>query len=178
MKKLIAILTAVASLALAAAETPREVLDKAQFANKIWEAIPLLTEERKADEPDIGLDETPGEDMVSPEDAKAAYDWSKPPKGEWGQCASIGDRTLKPVSRTSKNVVRYPPVGDFRKKCSRSTWYRNEMAIPADWQGRQIRIYAWLWGMDALVFVNAERNFADAPSDAVPTDAVALVEVE
>lgn len=178
MKKLIAILTAVASLALAAAETPREVLDKAQFANKIWEAIPLLTEERRADEPDIGLDETPGEDMVSPEDAKAACDWSKPPKGEWGQCASIGDRTLKPVSRTSKNVVRYPPVGDFRKKCSRSTWYRNEMAIPADWQGRQIRIYAWLWGMDALVFVNAERNFADAPSDAVPTDAVALVEVE
>ena len=26
--------------------------------------------------------------------------------------------------------------------------------------------------------VDAERNFADAPSDAVPTDAVALVEVE
>ncbi|MBQ6924665.1 MAG: hypothetical protein IJQ73_08490, partial [Kiritimatiellae bacterium] len=140
-----------------AAETPREVLDKTQFANKVWDAIPMLLEERRAKGPDVGLDEEPGEEPIALEETKAAYDWSKPPKGEWGQCKSVGDRTLNPVSRTSGNVVEYPPVGDFRKESSRSTWYRNEMAVPAAWRGRQIRIYAWLWGMDALVYVNGKK---------------------
>ncbi len=150
-------LLAAAPLALAVAETPREVLDQSKFANKVWDAIPMLLEERKADEPDIGLDEPLVEESVSLDEVKAAYDWSKPPKGEWGQCPMVGDRTLTPVSRTSGNDVRYPLVGDLRKEGSRSTWYRNEMAIPATWQGRQIRIYAWLWGMDALVFVNGKK---------------------
>lgn len=144
-----------------AAETPRETLDKAKFANKTWDAIPLLLEERKAEKSSGSIDEL--DDMLGDEDAmtleegKTKYDPMVPPKGDWGQCGGIGDRTLKPISRTSGKTVHYPPVGDFKKEGSRSTWYRNEMAIPADWKGRQIRIYAWLWGMDALVYVNGRK---------------------
>lgn len=143
-----------------AAETPREVLDKTKFANKAWDAIPMLLEERKTENSGGNIDDMDdmlGDDQVSLENTKKAYDWSTPPKGEWGQCPMVGDRSLKPYSRTRGGRVTYPPVGDFKKEGSRSTWYRNEMEIPANWKGRQIHIYAWLWGMDALVYVNGKK---------------------
>lgn len=144
-----------------AAETPRETLDKTKFANKVWDALPLLLEERKEDKSGGDIDEMDDmlddEGAVTLEEDKAKYDPMKPPKGDWAQCAAVGDRTLRPISRTSGEIVRYPPVGDFRMTGSRSTWYRNEMLIPMNWKGRQIRIYAWLWGMDALVYVNGRK---------------------
>ena len=162
MRKIIGLALALcAGMVLCAAETPRETLDKTKFANKTWDAIPLLLEERKAEKSSGSIDEVDDmlgdEDAVALEEGKTKYDPMVPPKGDWGQRGGIGDRTLKPISRTSGKAVHYPPVGDFKKEGSRSTWYRNEMAIPADWKGRQIRIYAWLWGMDALVYVNGRK---------------------
>jgi len=150
------LLASVLAFAAVQAETPREVLDAKKFANKVWDAIPLLLAERKAEAAVDDLDAVGDEEEVVLDD-KVKFDPMVPPKGEWGQCDTIGDRTLRPRSRTSGKTVHYPPVGDFKMESSRSTWYRNEMLVPAEWKGRQIRIYAWLWGMDALVFVDGKK---------------------
>ena len=98
MRKIIGLALALcAGMVLCAAETPRETLDKTKFANKTWDAIPLLLEERKAEKSSGSIDEVDDmlgdEDAVALEEGKTKYDPMVPPKGDWGQCGGIGDRS-------------------------------------------------------------------------------------